>query len=144
MRFRVPLLFLGPGIRETYGAINHTVATQTDIVPMVVGLLGKPFVHQCWGRNLLSLEDNDPGMGVVKPSGSDQTLALIRGEQLLIKPPKGKELLGHYAFYPDEFYRQENDDQLNEDLSSKLAAFIQSAIQSLRGNRTGIPREQAH
>lgn len=144
LRFRVPLLFLGPGIRETYGAINHTVATQTDIVPTVVGLLGKPFVHQCWGRNLLSLEDNDPGMGVVKPSGSDQTLALIRGEQLLIKPPKGKELLGQYAFYPDEFYRQENDDQLNEDLSSKLAAFIQSAIQSLRGNRTGIPREQAH
>jgi phosphoglycerol transferase MdoB-like AlkP superfamily enzyme len=143
LRFRVPLLLLGPGIRETYGAINHTVATQTDVVPTVVGLLGKPFVHQCWGRNLLSLEDNDPGVGVIKPSGSDLTLALIRGEQVLIKPPKGKELLGSYAFYPDEVYRQEQDEALNEELSTDLAAFIQSALQSLRGNRTGVPAQQA-
>jgi phosphoglycerol transferase MdoB-like AlkP superfamily enzyme len=143
LRFRVPLLLLGPGIRETYGAINHTVATQTDVVPTVVGLLGKPFVHQCWGRNLLSLQDNDPGVGVIKPSGSDLTVALIRGEQLLIKPPKGKEQLGQYAFYPDEYYRQEQDDELNEELATDLAAFIQSGLQSLRGNRTGVPAEQA-
>jgi phosphoglycerol transferase MdoB-like AlkP superfamily enzyme len=143
LRFRVPLLLLGPGIRETYGAINHTVATQTDVVPTVVGLLGKPFVHQCWGRNLLSLQDGDPGVGVIKPSGSDQTVALIRGDQLLVKPPKGKEQLGQYAFYPDEYYRQEQDDELNEELATDLAAFIQSALQSLRGNRTGVPAEQA-
>ena len=61
----------------------------------------------------------------------------------MIKPPRGKERLGHYAFYPDEFYRQENDKKLNEDLSTQLAAFIQSAMQSLRGNRTGVPPEQA-
>ena len=52
------------------------LATQTDVVPTVVGLLGKPLVHQCRGRNLLS-----------------------------------------------------------------LAAFIQSAMQSLRDNRTGDPKE---
>jgi len=143
LRFRVPMLILGPGIRETYGALNHTVATQTDVVPTVVGLLGKPFVHQCWGRNLLSLEDDDPGVGVIKPSGSDQTVALIRGDQLLVKPPGGKELLGRYALYPDEFYRLEEDNELNEELSAELAAFIQSAIQSLRDNRSGVPPEQA-
>ena len=143
LRFRVPMLILGPGIRETYGALNHTVATQTDVVPTVVGLLGKPFVHQCWGRNLLSLEDDDPGVGVIKPSGSDQTVALIRGEQLLVKPPGGKELLGRYALYPDEFYRLEEDNELNEELSAELAAFIQSAIHSLRDNRSGVPPEQA-
>ena len=143
LRFRVPLLILGPGIRETYGAINHTVATQTDVVPTVVGLLGKPFVHQCWGRNLLSLQDNDQGLGVIKPSGSDMTVALLRGNQLLIKPPKGNELLGQYALYPDEAYRRENDNRLNQVLSSELAAFIQSGIQSLRDNRTGVPAKQA-
>jgi len=142
LRFRVPLLILGPGIRETYGAINHTVATQPDIVPTVVGLLGNPFVHQCWGRNLLILEDNDPGLGVIKPSGSDQTVALIRGDQLLIKPPKGEGLLGHYALYPNEVYRREQDKELNTERSDELAAFIQSAMQSLLDNRTGIPLEQ--
>ena len=143
LRFRVPLLILGPGIQETYGAVNHTVATQPDVVPTAVGLLGKPFVHQCWGRNLLSLADNDPGVGVIKPSGSDMTVALIRGDQLLIKPPKGKGLLGRYGLYPDEFYRRENDKALNAERSDELAAFIQSAMQSLRDNRTGVPMEAA-
>ncbi|MGB5716561.1 MAG: sulfatase-like hydrolase/transferase, partial [Gammaproteobacteria bacterium] len=143
LRFRVPMLILGPGIRETYGAVNHTVATQTDVVPTVVGLLGEPFVHQCWGRNLLSLQDDDPGVGVIKPSGSDQTVALIRGDQLLVKPPGGKELLGRYALYPDEFYHLEEDNELNKELSAELAAFIQSALQSLRDNRSGVPPQQA-
>ena len=143
LRFRVPLLILGPAIRETYGAVKHTVATQTDIVPTIAGLLGEPFVHQCWGRNLLSLDENDPGVGVIKPSGSDMTVALIRGDQVLIKPPKDKELLGRYGLYPDEFYRREEDHTRNKELSLELAAFIQSAIQSLRDNRTGVPPEQA-
>jgi len=141
LRFRVPLLILGPAIRETYGAVNHTVATQTDIVPTLVGLLGKPFVHQCWGRNLLSLDENDAGVGVIKPSGSDMTVALIQGNQLLIKPPRGNELLGRYALSPDEFYERETDKELNDELSGKLAAFIQVAMQSLRDNRTGVPAQ---
>ncbi|RLA02324.1 MAG: LTA synthase family protein, partial [Gammaproteobacteria bacterium] len=53
LRFHVPLLLIGPGIQTTYGTRNHTVATQTDVVPTIVSLLGKPFVHQCWGRDLL-------------------------------------------------------------------------------------------
>lgn len=139
LRFRVPLLILGPGIRETYGALNHTVATQTDIVPTVVGLLGKPFVHQCWGRNLLSLDEDDPGVGVIKPSGSDMTVALIHGDRLLIKPPGGKEQLGRYALSPNERYEPVTDDALKDELSGELAAFIQVALRSLRDNRTGIP-----
>ena len=142
LRFRVPLLILGPGVRETYGAVDHTVATQTDIVPTLVGLLGKPFVHQCWGRNLLSLEENDPGIGVIKPSGSDMTVALIHGDQLLIKPPRGDELLGRYALSPNEFYARETDKEVNDELSDMLAAYIQVAMQSLRDNRTGIPAQQ--
>lgn len=143
LRFRVPMLILGPGIRETYGAVNHTVATQTDIVPTAVSLLGKPFVHQCWGRDLLSLDENDPGVGVIKPSGSDQTVALIQGDQLLIKPPKGKGLLGRYALSPNELYQRETDKELNNELSGTLAAFIQSAMQSLRDNSAGVPPQQA-
>ena len=63
-----------PASQQTYGSRNHTVATQVDLVPTIVGLLGK-FTHQCWGRGLLSLPAGDAGFGVVKPSGSDQTVA---------------------------------------------------------------------
>lgn len=139
LRFRVPLLLLGPGIRETYGAVNHTVATQTDVVPTVVGLLGKPFVHQCWGRNLLSLPAGDPGIGVIKPSGSDITVAILRGDELLVKPPQGEAIPGRYTLYPDETYRRRKHMTSGQDLSERLSAYIQSAMHSLRENRTGIP-----
>ena len=59
-------------------------------------------------------------------------MALIRGDRLLIKPPKGKGLPGRYALYPDEAYRREQDKELNTERSDELAAFIQSAMQSLR------------
>ncbi|KXK71624.1 membrane protein, partial [Pseudomonas monteilii] len=32
-RFNVPLLLIAPGIQEKFGAVNHTVGTQVDIVP---------------------------------------------------------------------------------------------------------------
>ncbi len=138
LRFHVPMLMIGPGMRESYGARNHTVATQIDIVPTVVSLLGQPFVHQCWGRNLLSLPEDDPGFGVIKPSGSDQTVALIRGDQILIKPPQGKAFLGRYNLYPDEHYQREDNEIIRDRLNRELAAFIQSAMQGLYENRVGL------
>lgn len=141
VRFRVPLLILGPGIRKTYGALNHTVGTQTDVVPTMVGLLGEPFVHQCWGRNLLSLPDGDAGLGMIKPSGSDQTVAFLSGDQILIKPPQGKESLGRYRLSPNGSYQQEEDGDRSEILAGNLAAFVQTAMQSLRENRTGVPAQ---
>jgi len=42
---------------------------------------------------------------------------------------------------PDEFYERETDKELNDELSGKLAAFIQVAMQSLRDNRTGVPAQ---
>ena len=62
--------------------------------PTIVGLLGRPFVHQCWGRDLLSLPEDDPGVGVIKPSGSDATVALLQGDRITIKPPGGNAIPG--------------------------------------------------
>ena len=137
LRFRVPMLMIGPGIRESYGARNHTVATQVDIVPTAVSLLGRPFVHQCWGRDLLSLPGDDPGLGVIKPSGSDQTLALVRGNRILIKPPDGEAVSGRYGLYPDERYQREENAAARDKLGMELAAYVQSALQGLYENRTG-------
>jgi len=64
LRFHVPLLLIAPGIRERYGEVSHVTATQMDVVPTAVSLLGQPFVHQCWGRDLLSLPEDDPGFGI--------------------------------------------------------------------------------
>jgi phosphoglycerol transferase MdoB-like AlkP superfamily enzyme len=135
----VPLLLLGPGIQTTYGSHNHTVATQTDVVPTAVGLLGKPFVHQCWGRDLLALPETDTGLGMIKPSGSDQTVALLQGDRITIKPPGGKARSGRYSLYPDEYYLPDEAAQDGEKAAAELSAYIQVAMQALKTNRTGLP-----
>ena len=139
LRFHVPLLLLGPDIQTTYGSRNHTVATQTDVVPTIVSLLGKPFVHQCWGRDLLALPETDAGLGIIKPSGSDHTVALLRGDRIVIKPPGGKARSGRYSLYPDEDYRRDKAAISDEKLAADLSAYIQVAMQALHANRTGLP-----
>ena len=138
LRFHVPLLLIAPGIRESYGTRNHTVATQIDVVPTIVSLLGKPFVHQCWGRDLLALPQDDPGLGLIKPSGSDQTVALLQGDHITIKPPDGEARTGRYSLQPDEYYRPDEAADNNVKAATQLSAYIQVAMQALKTNRTGL------
>lgn len=39
-RFNVPLLLIGPGVREKFGERRDTVGTQIDVVPTIMGRLG--------------------------------------------------------------------------------------------------------
>ncbi|RTZ72704.1 MAG: LTA synthase family protein [Gammaproteobacteria bacterium] len=141
LRFHVPLLLIAPGIRERYGSINHVTATQMDVVPTAMSLLGQPFAHQCWGRDLLSLPDGDPGFGIIKPSGSDHTVALLWGEKLLVKPPTGRLVAGHYQLYPEPGYREDDEMAEKNELRRKLYAYISTAMRALLENRTGVPEE---
>lgn len=143
LRFRVPLLLIAPGMREAYGAVNDVVATQTDVVPTIVGLLGKPYVHQCWGRDLLALPDGDPGVGMIKPSGSDQTVALVSGNEVLVRAPDGRLELGRYALSPAPAYQPLVDEQRARSMEQALIAYIQTAMRSLRDNQTGVEIGQA-
>ncbi|BCQ63909.1 membrane protein [Pseudomonas sp. Boi14] len=85
-RFNVPMLMIAPGIQEKFGQRDHTVGTQIDIVPTIMGRLGGDVLHQCWGRDLLNLPEGDKGFGVIKPSGSDQTVALLTADRVLVLP----------------------------------------------------------
>ncbi|NBA97302.1 LTA synthase family protein [Pseudomonas sp. R5(2019)] len=137
-RFHVPLLLIGPGIQEKFGERNHTVGMQVDIVPTIMGRLGGETRHQCWGRDLLNLPEGDKGFAVIKPSGSDQTVAIITGDRLLVEP---KEM-------PPRVYRYELGAQPNgeliqsahdeTDLQRKLESFIQTATKSLMDNTAGV------
>ena len=137
LRFHVPLLLIGPGIQEAYGARRSVVGTQVDIVPTVMGALGKPFVHQSWGRNLLSLPEADAGFGVIKPSGSEQTTAIIRGDYILTRTPDDKSLLEAYRLYPQPHAEAVEDQHLTAALAKELAAYIETAMNSLYENTTG-------
>ncbi|MBF4208568.1 LTA synthase family protein [Pseudomonas donghuensis] len=136
-RFNVPLLLIAPGIQDKFGAVNHTVGTQIDIVPTIMGRLGGETRHQCWGRDLLNLPAGDPGIGMIKPSGSEQIVGLIKGDRILIESKDMSPRMYRYelgANFKAELI--EAPDQ--KDLTHKLESFIQTATKSLLDNTAGV------
>ncbi|OCX15309.1 LTA synthase family protein [Ectopseudomonas hydrolytica] len=137
-RFHVPLLLIAPGIQQTFGTSRDTVGSQVDIVPTIMGRLGGVARHQCWGRDLLSLPADDPGFAIIKPSGSDQTVAMLKGERILVKPKDMPARLYRYQLgrqpQVDLLPATEPDDGLGE----YLPAYLQTATGSLLDNTAGV------
>jgi phosphoglycerol transferase MdoB-like AlkP superfamily enzyme len=137
-RFNVPLLLLAPGIQDKFGRTRDTVATQLDVVPTVLGRLGGTTRHQCWGRDLLSLPAGDRGFGVIKPSGNDQTVAILSDDRIVVQS-KSKSLKTYmYRLWTDPMGEESKDDPREEALQRKLDAFIQIATRSLLDNTAGL------
>ena len=137
-RFNVPLLLIGPGIQEKFGARNDTVGTQVDIVPTIMGRLGGEFRQQCWGRDLLTLPEGDKGSGVIKPSGSDQTVAIISGDHLLVQPKDMPAKVWQYKLGANAEAKVVTDSPEATELKQKLESFLQTATKSLLDNTAGV------
>ena len=137
-RFNVPLLLIGPGIQEKFGARNDTVGTQVDIVPTIMGRLGGEFRQQCWGRDLLTLPEGDKGSGVIKPSGSDQTVAIISGDHLLVQPKDMPAQVWQYKVGANAEAKVVTDSPEATELKQKLESFLQTATKSLLDNTAGV------
>ncbi|MEF8721863.1 MAG: LTA synthase family protein [Candidatus Accumulibacter phosphatis] len=136
-RFNVPLLLIAPGIQEKFGSHNHHVGTQVDVVPTIMGRLGGTVRHQCWGRDLLNLPEGDLGIGVIKPSGGDQTVALVTPQRILIEPKGFEPRLYSYQLGANPKAERIPLD-LAPELKTRLEAFLQIATRSLLENTAGV------
>jgi phosphoglycerol transferase MdoB-like AlkP superfamily enzyme len=134
-RFHVPLLLIAPGIREKFGKTRDTVGAQVDVVPTIMGRLGGKVRHQCWGRDLLNLPPEDRGFGVIKPSGSDQTVAIVSDDKIVVQSKALKTY--EYRLWPSPRAKVLKNDPQEAALKEKLDAFMQTATQSLLNNTTG-------
>ena len=137
-RFNVPLLLIGPGIQEKFGARTDIVGTQVDIVPTIMGRLGGEFRQQCWGRDLLTLPEGDKGSGVIKPSGNDQTVAIISDDQLLVQPKDMPPKIWQYKLGANAEAKVVTDSPDEAVLKQKLESFLQTATKSLLDNTAGV------
>ncbi|HBM07034.1 MULTISPECIES: LTA synthase family protein [Pseudomonadaceae] len=142
-RFNVPLLLIAPGITERFGSRRDVVGTQVDVVPTIMGRLGGEVRHQCWGRDLLSLAANDPGFGIIKPSGSDQTVAMIRGDRVLVQPKEQTARLYRYRLGANPQGERLAPDAEATQLQRQLEAYLQTATASLLANRSGDREREA-
>ncbi len=135
LRFRVPLLIIGPKVRETFGATTDRVATQNDIAPTVMGLIGDSFTHQCWGRDVLSVKDT--GFALIKPSGNDEIVGYVRDSHIVIKRPNATPELYRYDVKQTAHAELLNDEVENKQMATTLAAFVERATRSLLDNTAG-------
>jgi phosphoglycerol transferase MdoB-like AlkP superfamily enzyme len=138
-RFHVPLLFYAPAMLPTGRRV--TVASQVDIAPSVLGLLGLDLPHQCWGRNLFSAALQDEGFAVVKPSGGEEKVALIEGDRILIAEPKEKPRLYRYDLAFPPLAEPLDEPQRLAAMKQKLQAYVETGILALRGRRLGVPAQ---
>lgn len=142
-RFNVPLLLIAPGIQERFGKQIDIVGTQVDVVPTVIGRLGGKVRHQCWGRDLLSLAAGDPGMGVIKPSGNDQTVGIVTaGKVLVLSKNKEPKLYGYELGSTPKAWAIDGD-PAGSGLQKRLQAYLQVATQSLLANTTAAQSAQS-
>lgn len=141
-RFNVPLLIIAPGIQEKFGATSSTVGTQVDIVPTIMGRLGGDVRQQCWGRDLLNLPAGDKGFGIIKPSSSDQTIAILSGNEVLIRPSEKDVKLYRYQIGANPTATLIDDKQEADNLKQKLEAYVQMATKSLLDNTAGAEAAQ--
>ncbi|MBV4485718.1 LTA synthase family protein [Pseudomonas sp. SWRI153] len=139
-RFNVPMLMIAPGIQQKFGTRDHTVGTQVDIVPTIMGRLGGEVRHQCWGRDLLNLPEGDTGFGVIKPSGSEQTTAIVTADQILVLP-RDKDMgpkIWQYQLGATPHAEVVPNAPRTAELKLKLEAFLQTATKSLLDNTAGV------
>ena len=137
-RFNVPMLMIAPGMQEKFGERDHTVGTQIDIVPTIMGRLGGDTLHQCWGRDLLNLPEGDKGFGVIKPSGSDQTVALVTADRILVLPKEMPPKLWQYELGANPTGKVIAESPDEAALKQKLESFLQTATKSLLDNTAGV------
>ncbi|MDF3932234.1 LTA synthase family protein [Pseudomonas citronellolis] len=137
-RFNVPFLIIAPGIQEKFGSSRATVGTQIDIVPTIMGRVGGEVRHQCWGRDLLNLPEGDKGFGVIKPSGSEQVVAILSGNRILIKPKDGDIRVYDYQVGASPKADRVQNAPDEAQLKQRLESFLQIATKSLLNNTTGV------
>ncbi|UCD17070.1 MAG: LTA synthase family protein [Candidatus Zixiibacteriota bacterium] len=74
--FNIPLLIYAPAIIGDSGRIVETIASQVDIMPTLIGLIGLDTDINCWGRDVLACESDDSGFAIIV---ADEKLGLIEG-----------------------------------------------------------------
>jgi phosphoglycerol transferase MdoB-like AlkP superfamily enzyme len=127
LHMHVPLLFYAPGIfpKEVQG-VRHRVASQLDIEPTILGLLGGGMIHQSFGRDLFSLPGDDGGYAAVKRSG-DVAPVFIHGQEILIHTLGRPSTLHQYnlGFPPSASDdRSVAEPALAQEMEKTLHAFV--------------------
>jgi phosphoglycerol transferase MdoB-like AlkP superfamily enzyme len=131
LRFHVPLLFYAPQLLRPGGRQIHSVASQLDIAPTLLRLVGDASPHQHWGRDLFSRRDDDPGSAYFKPSETSSEAGWAVGDKLLVKTNDGQTRLYRYDLGFPAQVEPLFDEALEQSLDRDLQAYLTTAEDAL-------------
>lgn len=133
----VPALFYAPGLIPP--RVDHRVATNMNIIPSVLGLLGlKDTPHVSWGRSLFNDSFPDANFAVFKMSGGGRAVAIAQDDKLLVLgAATGKPTLLTYDVGPRPSIAPLDDPVLEKRLERQLRAYIQCSLDDLTQYRAG-------
>ena len=132
-RFHIAGLIYGPGVIGSEPRRISTVASQTDLVPTILGILGKPTLHESWGRNVLSLLPGDEGFAMMQ-DGS--VIGWLEPPYFFVERIGATCSL--YDVYRDSLQQQDLVSQLPDvaaRLQKKERSFLQLSLEMTRARR---------
>ncbi|TGL96684.1 DUF229 domain-containing protein, partial [Leptospira barantonii] len=124
----VPFLIYAPG--RVAPALDETIASQLDVIPTILGLVGKKAVFSSMGRNLLA-----PGRTQTAYFAYGNLFGWIENEHFYLRFFDGKEDLSYNIQPP----RQKNnfcekDPAVCDDMSKKAKAYLNLSYELLNKN----------
>jgi phosphoglycerol transferase MdoB-like AlkP superfamily enzyme len=134
-RFHIACLVYAPHISGTQSRKVSTVASQTDLVPTILGLLGKPDLHESWGRDLLSLPPEESGFAMMVDG---DIVGWLEGSYFLVERIDASYSL--YDIYNDPLQRHNlflERSELASELQRKERSFLQLSIEMMNKRRPG-------
>ena len=120
--YHIPCVIYAPG--NVAPSRVTAVASQVDIAPTVLGLLGGTYEHCFMGRNMLAVGDDD-GFAVIH---DEDRFAFVRGDLALVAPPRQQSML--FRLSGETMEKVQANGELAwqaEDMNSRLLSYYKMA-----------------
>ena len=126
-RFHIACLIYSP---ENLGGEPRpikTVASQTDLLPTILGLLNKPALHESWGRDLFSLSSEDKGFAMMVDG---KRIGWVDPPYFLVDRIGATTSLYNYTDDPEQKKDISSEyPEITGELEKKERSFLQLSIQ---------------
>ncbi|MDQ3440433.1 MAG: LTA synthase family protein, partial [Planctomycetota bacterium] len=136
----VPLLFYAPGLIEQRGVVRDEVVGQVNVAPSILALLDLNPPTAAWGRNAFATDFVDENFAIVKGSGGDNAVVMLRGDRALVVDENNQAKLWQYSLAfppsatPDEAPASA---ETAREMEHALRAYVAAALDDLKNQRAG-------
>ena len=134
--YHIPCLVIAPGLAP---GINSRIASQVDIIPTILDLLGGSFIHHSWGKSLLS-PPNINDFAIVVPSGMNHLAGIIKENTFLIYNFLGRTELYAIPNFPNQYQLKKIQKIAPEHLEMEktMLGYLKMASHTLNTYKCGI------